>query len=116
MRLDPKVIDMRVRYARSVQLDAALCSSKWGISCVAARQFIKTYCLGGEVIRKKPEYENQRLADLQVMTPNQWCEVWGIPRWEYKSFLKMYERQCGFIATPEIRAEWERQYWEKLEC
>ena len=66
--------------------------------------------------KERPEYENQRLFDLQVMTPAQWCEVWGIPRWEYNGFLKMYRRKHGFIATPDIRAEWERQYWERMEC
>lgn len=110
----PEVVKARLKFAKSVGWDHIACAGEWNVSRYAAKYFIRTYRPRKK--KERPEYENQRLADLQVMTPNQWCEVWGIPRWEYNGFLKMYRRKHGFIATPEIRAEWERQYWEKLEC
>lgn len=111
----PEVVKARLKFAKSVGWDHIACAGEWNVSRYAAKYFIQEHRPRRKE-RRRPEYENQRLADLQVMTPNQWCEVWGIPRWEYNGFLKMYRRKHGFIATPEIRAEWERQYWERMEC
>ena len=110
----PDVVKARLKFAKSVGWDHIACAVEWNVSRYAAKYFIKTYRPRKK--KERPEYENQRLFDLQVMTPAQWCEVWGIPRWEYNGFLKMYRRKHGFIATPEIRAEWDRQYWERMEC
>jgi hypothetical protein len=114
-RLKQEVIKARLEFAKSVNWDPVSCSKAWRISRYSAKYFIQVHRPRRKE-RRRPEYENQRLADLQVMSPNQWCEVWGIPRWEYNGFLKMYRRKYGFIATPEIRAQWEAAYWEKLGC
>lgn len=113
-KLRPEVIKTRLEYAKSVRWDHIECSKAWRISRYAAKCFIQDH-RPRKRDRKRPEYENQRMFDLQVMTPAQWCEVWSIPMWEYKGFLRMYERRHGKMATPEIRAEWDRQYWDKLE-
>ena len=110
---NPDVVKARMEFARSVNWDPAACSKEWRICRVSARDFIQAHRPRKK--KERPEYENQRLFDLLVMPPSQWCEVWGIPRWEYNGFLKMYERQCGEkLATPERRAEWEKEYWERL--
>ena len=63
----------------------------------------------------RPVYENQRMFDMQVLDRYEWCRKWGIPLWEYDSYLAMYERQHGEIATPEIRERWMREYWASME-
>ena len=86
----------------------------WHITKAAAAVVIQNYC-GKAVALEKPEYENQRLLELMVLSKEQWCKAWGIPVWEYKGFVKMYERRLGKkLATPERRAQWEKEYWEKL--
>ena len=62
----------------------------------------------------KPVYLNQRLFDIQVLTKEEWCAKWDIPLWEYNKYLKKYEQECGEeLATPERRAEWQRELDEK---
>lgn len=112
-KLPPEQVKERLRFAKSVNWDPVACSKAWRIGRGAAKDWILDHRPRRR--EKRPEYENQRLFDLLVMPWKQWCEVWGIPTWEYKSFLKMYERQCGEkLATPERRAEWEKEYWEKM--
>lgn len=112
MKLRQSVIDARKIFAKSVDYDIEACVKEWRISRHSTKYFIREYCFTRDV--EKPVYENQRLFDMQVLTRAEWCRKWEIPLWEYDWYLNMYQRKHGEIATPEIRAEWEREYWEKM--
>ena len=113
MKMKPEAIASRLEFARSVGFDHIECSKAWRISRFAAKHFIMEHARKPER-RTRPEYENQRMFDLQVMTREQWCAKWDIPLWEYSRYLAMYQKKHGFIATPEIRQQWEKEYWEKM--
>ena len=115
MKFTAEMIKTRINSVRELGYNPHLCAEHWGISKVAAGVFIKKYCIEKQATREKPRYDNQRLADLQTLTKEQWCERWDIPLWEYASYLRKYERQCGEkLATPERRARWEKEYWEAM--
>ncbi len=124
MRMAEYVIRERVRFAQEHGWDVSTCARAWGRSYTGIYTWIQKYkeraneylnpaeCKIVE-IDSPVEYENQRLFDLYVMPMDQWCGVWGIPRHEYTSFLRMYERRVGhMIATPERREQWSKE----LEC
>lgn len=111
MRLSKEVIDERMKFAESVNYDYIECSKHWRISRNAAKYFILSNKTGES---RRPEYENQRLFDLQVLYRHEWCAKYNIPVWEYDYYLAMYERKHGEIATPEIRDQWMREYWERM--
>ena len=116
MKIKPEELVSRCEYALSVNYDLDSCSAKWGIGRYAVKHFIQIYCTRSGQEQPRPEYENQRLFDLHVMNREQWCKVWGIPVWEYHRFVKLYEKQCGKkLAIPERRAQWEKEYWERLD-
>ena len=112
MILPDDVVKTRMEFAKSVGYDEYRCSAEWGIERPAVRNFIRSHNVSPE--RIKPEYENQRVFDIQVLTKNEWCAKWSIPLWEYGSYLRKYEMEHGDIATPEIRARWMKEYWEGL--
>jgi len=114
MTLSEDVVRERMEYAEEVDFDEELCSEEWGIARPAVRQFIRQHIGNLKPSIEKPEYENQRMFDIQVLTKNEWCAKWSIPLWEYGSYLRRYEREHGDIATPEIRAMWMKEYWEGL--
>ena len=112
-KLPEEVIASRKAYAKLVSYDLEACRKEWRIRKEAVKYFIKEFCFVKKVI-SKPVYENQRMFDLQVLTRAEWCQKWDILLWEYDYYLDMYQRKHGFMATPEIRAEWDREYWENL--
>ena len=112
-KLPEETIKARKEYAKLVNYDLDACRKEWRIRKDAVKYFIKEFCLAKKVITK-PEYENQRLFDMQVLDRYEWCRKWKIPLWEYDSYLAAYEREHGEIATPEIRERWMREYWASM--
>ena len=60
----PEVVKARLKFAKSVGWDHIACAGEWNVSRYAAKYFIRTYRPRKK--KERPEYENQRLADLQV--------------------------------------------------
>ena len=131
-RLTSAEVRQRLADAADHEYDPDIMGQLWGMDGKSAAEWMREHCHEKysktlrarrkketppkyRIVREKPEYENQRLFDIQVMTREQWCKTWGIPLVEYKTFLHMYEKQCGEkLATPERRAKWEEEYCSKM--
>ncbi len=128
LRLTPAEVKQRLADCEANKYDPCVLGELWGLQEKTAAGWMRENCRSEyykamyarqakpvyNLKREKPEYENQRMFDMQVMSRDVWCRTWGIPLNEYDHFLRMYERKHGKIATPEIRAEWDREYWEKM--
>lgn len=127
-KLTPCEVAQRLADAREHKYDPSELGELWGVQDKTAAGWMRENCrseyfkaLYARRIkpvynekRNRPEYENQRMFDMQVMSRCEWCRTYGIPLNEYDHFLKMYERKHGKLATPEIRAMWDKEYWEKM--
>lgn len=113
-KLRPELVASRKAFAKAVNYDIEACRKEWRIRKQAVKYFIDEFCFA-EKPRTKPEYENQWLLDLQVMERDKYCAKYGITSSQYYNRIYKAERQCGEkLATPGVRAKWEREYWRKL--
>lgn len=111
MILTEEMVNERLSFARSVEWDEYKCSAEWHIARPAVRLFIRTH--RNPYTIAKPEWENKWVNDLQVLTRREYIAEYNISESEYFTRLRKAERKHGKIATPEIRAEWMRKYWEE---
>lgn len=128
LRLTPAEVKQRLADCEANKYDPCVLGELWGLQEKTAAGWMRENCRSEyykamyarqirpvyNLKRIKPEYENQKMFDMQVLTKSEWCRKWDVPLWEYTSYLHRYERKHGKIATPEIRAEWDREYWEKM--
>ena len=128
LQLTPDEVNQRLADAEEHMYNPEPLGEIWGVQRKTAASWLRDYCrkdyyraMHERLIhpvyptkRENPEYENQRMFDMQVLDRRAWCNKWDIPLWEYDYYLSMYERNHGEIATPEIREQWDREYWEKM--
>lgn len=118
MRLPEEETRARIRFAMEQNWDVWTLARAWGKTYSNTYVWVQKYrelCCGFRPRIKRRPYDGQRMFDLHILSMGAWCEAWGIPTWEYRGFLRMYERKCGHrIATPERREQWDREYWERL--
>lgn len=117
--------DARIAFARECGYDVCKCARAWGLTIAGAHSFaIKNgiHLLNKEgpgrdwqhkkvkkawPVLQKPEYENQPLLDLQVLTREEYMEKYRLPSLaSYACLLCRVEKKHGFIATPERRQKW----------
>lgn len=116
-RLKAEVIKIRLDFAQSVNWDHIACSKEWRISRYNAKHFIEVYVpvFGDNAAKVQPEYENQWILDLQVLARDEYCRKYKIGLMGYYQRIYRAEKKTGEkLATPKIRAKWEKDYWEKL--
>lgn len=107
MQLNPEAVKARMDFAKSVNYDLQLCASEWNIGRSGAANFIRVHS-EYEVRKKKPEYENQWMFDLYVLTREEYMRKYNMSKMGYLLRLKYAESLKGEkIPTPERRKKWE---------
>ncbi len=115
MRLTDQEIEQRIADGEAFGWDLHKLAEKWNRSYEACKSFMLKYRPGEVGRTEKPEYENQELFDLQVLTAEEYMRKYKMGPYTYNWKLTYYSALCGEeIATPEIREQWMQEYWRNL--